>query len=70
MSIDSKAGYYDAGGIEVIEVIRAKLTPAQFEGFCLGNAIKYALRANFKGTKERDLEKFSVYSQLLVETIE
>lgn len=51
MSIDPKSTYYDAGGIETLEVIRAKLTPEQYTGYCLGNTIKYICRANFKHTK-------------------
>lgn len=61
MSIDPKSDYYDAGGIEVIDIIRAKLTPEQFTGYLLGNAIKYILRANHKGDFERDLDKARVY---------
>lgn len=65
MSIDKKSNYYDGGGIETIEVMRAKLTPEQFEGFLLGNILKYSCRANFKGCFERDIDKVGVYQQLL-----
>ncbi len=67
MSIDQKAGYYDAGGIETIEIIRAKLTPDQFRGYCLGNAIKYLCRANFKNDDggSRDVEKAHTYTGLM-----
>ena len=67
MSKDEKSNYYDAGGIEVFEVIRAKLTDEQFKGFLLGNAIKYSLRCNWKGTFLRDIEKCSNYSKWLKE---
>lgn len=40
--------YYDQGGFPVIDVLFAKLTAPQFEGFLLGNAIKYSLRLNWK----------------------
>lgn len=59
--------YYDAGGVSTIEVIKAKLTPEQFEGFLLGNVIKYSTRCNFKGCKEQDIEKLSKYSKWLNE---
>ena len=65
MALDSKASYYDAGGIETIEIVRAKLTPEQFKGWLLGNIIKYSCRANHKGCFTRDVEKVSVYSDLL-----
>ena len=62
---DPSSRYYDAGGIEVQEIIRAKLTPEQYEGFCLGNIIKYSCRANFKGDFERDLEKVGFYQRFM-----
>ena len=65
MSIDPKSGHYDAGGIETIDIIRAKLTPEQFQGYCLGNALKYLCRANFKGGPQRDIEKAQVYLEIL-----
>lgn len=65
MAIDDKSTYYDAGGIETIEIIKAKLTPEQFKGFLLGNVIKYACRVNHKGQAERDLEKIRHYTDLL-----
>jgi hypothetical protein len=57
--------YYDVGGIPTIDVIKAKLTPEQFEGFLLGNAIKYALRMNHKESKEKDAGKLAQYSDWL-----
>lgn len=65
MAIDNKSDYYDAGGIETLKIIKAKLTPEQYEGFLMGNAIKYLARANFKGAKFRDIEKASIYLKLL-----
>lgn len=62
MSLDPKSTYYDAGGIEVNTVIKAKLTPEQYEGWLLGNVIAYSLRLNHKGTPERDAEKLANYS--------
>ena len=44
--------HYQGKGLESIEVIEA------FElNFCLGNAIKYILRAGKKGDKGEDLKK-------------
>ena len=63
---DPKARYYDAGNIETLDIIKAKLTPEQYEGFLLGNMIKYSCRANFKDQKTRDIEKISFYSDKLV----
>lgn len=65
MSVDPKSTYYDAGGIETIRIIRAKLTTEQFRGWLLGNIIKYSCRANHKGSFDRDIEKVDVYSDML-----
>lgn len=49
-------GHYTAGGIEVLEVIhRYDLD------FDLGNAVKYLLRADFKGDRLDDLRKARFY---------
>ncbi len=56
--------HYKAGGMEVIDILRAKLTPEQFEGFCAGNVIKYTLRARMKNGAE-DLKKAAWYSPML-----
>jgi hypothetical protein len=53
--------YYDVGGISTIDVIKAKLTPEQFEGFLLGNSIKYACRLNHKHAKPADAAKLAQY---------
>ena len=66
MPMDPKASYYDTGGIETIYIIRAKLTPEQFQGYCLGNALKYLCRANFKNDFQRDIEKAQVYLNMLL----
>ena len=65
MAIDKKATLIDVGGIETIEIFRAKLTDEQFAGFCLGNALKYLCRANHKEDFNRDIEKAIVYLTLL-----
>jgi len=72
MSRDKTAPYYDAGGIETIDVIRAKLTPEQYIGYLLGNSIKYSLRMNFKAPDNslRDAKKAANYSAWLRDEIE
>ena len=61
----SRNKHYDAGGIVVLDVLRAKLTYEQFEGFLLGTAIKYALRLNFKGQATGDAVKLADYTKWL-----
>ncbi len=67
MSRDPKSSHYDAGGIEVQDIIIAKLTPEQYKGWCLGNMIKYPARLNFKNPDDplRDAEKSEHYSGFL-----
>lgn len=59
--------YYDAGGIGVIEYIKAKLSPEQYKGFLLGNCLKYASRLQHKGDPKGDSKKLATYSRWLEE---
>jgi len=59
--------HYTSGGIETIDYIKAKLTLEQYEGFLLGNVLKYTSRAGKKDEKKQDLEKASVYLGWLVD---
>ena len=68
-AVDPKSNYYDVGGIDTIDILKAKLTPEQFKGFLLGNLIKYSTRANFKDQFNRDVEKVNIYSNMLRELL-
>ena len=70
MSKDDKSTYYDAGGIETLDVIKAKLTKEQYHGHLLGNAIKYQCRMMHKPPEnpQRDAEKAANYSKWLAES--
>lgn len=68
-SCKEKSGYYDAGGIETIDVIRAKLTDEQYIGFLMGNVIKYSSRINHKGSPARDAEKCAAYAGWLSQAL-
>ncbi|ROS05731.1 uncharacterized protein DUF3310 [Sinobacterium caligoides] len=59
--------HYDAGGIKTICILKAKLTPEQYEGFLLGNIIKYSSRINHKGQFDSDARKIGVYTKMLEE---
>lgn len=56
----NRPAHYIAGGIETIDFIAAKLGPAGFRAYCLGNVLKYVSRHEGKGGNE-DLEKAAVY---------
>tara|TARA_R100001086_G_scaffold161522_1_gene86992 strand:+ start:275 stop:496 length:222 start_codon:yes stop_codon:yes gene_type:complete len=53
--------HYTDGGIETIDFIRAKLSSEAFEGYCIGNVIKYLSRYDKKGNGIEDLQKAAVY---------
>lgn len=59
--------HYRTGGIEAIDYLQAKLTPDQFTGFCLGNALKYLSRAGKKGDFKTDVAKARWYLNKLLE---
>jgi len=51
-----------------VDMIRAVLTPEQFSGYCLGNVIKYRMRAGKKTMSPmEDLGKAHVYEEWLRE---
>lgn len=73
MSKDPKSTYYDAGGIETLDVIKAKLTDEQYKGYLLGNAIKYNCRMMHKHEgpeRQRDAEKAYYYTKELMENFD
>nr|DAL48906.1 MAG TPA_asm: nucelotide kinase [Bacteriophage sp.] len=54
-------------GVESIEIIARSMTVSEFRGFCLGNVLKYRLRAGKKSelaTMEKDLKKATFYQEL------
>jgi pyruvate dehydrogenase complex dehydrogenase (E1) component len=59
--------HYRSGGIEMIDYLEAKLTSEQFQGFCLGNALKYLSRAGKKGDFSEDLAKARWYINRLLD---
>ena len=69
MSKDAQSTYYDVGGIETIDIIRAKLTPEQYKGYLLGNVIKYSTRMMHKGSEFRDAQKAAKHAYWLEEWI-
>lgn len=53
--------HYTQGGLEVIDILRAKLSPEEFQGFLRGNVLKYVLRSSHKGREQEDLNKADWY---------
>jgi hypothetical protein len=65
----SHPSHYTQGAIETIDFIKAKMSHEQFEGYLLGNVIKYLTRYNPKGNAVQDLEKATTYLKWLTEHI-
>lgn len=63
----NQPNHYTAGGIEVIDVLKAKLPLIKdgYEGYLVGNIIKYTTRYNFKNGVQ-DLEKAQNYTAKLI----
>jgi len=59
--------HYDVPGREKqpIELMRLGLTDAEFEGYCIGNVVKYLLRHQHKGGVN-DLYKAREYIDFLI----
>ena len=57
------AHYKDVYPFEVIEVIKSMLSDEEFRGYCLGNELKYRLRAGIKkkDTALEDIHKAEWY---------
>ena len=54
-------------GVESIEIIARSMTVSEFRGFCMGNVLKYRLRAGKKSelaTMGKDLNKAAFYQEL------
>ena len=51
-------------GLEAIEIIATSMTREQFYGYCLGNKLKYRLRAGEKDNLQQDIDKSNFYGEL------
>jgi hypothetical protein len=57
--------HYKIGGIETIDIIKAKLTPDEFRGYLKGNVVKYLTRAGHKDDAGKDVDKMVWYATKL-----
>lgn len=62
--------HYTVGGYESLDVLRAKLSPEEYRGFCKGNILKYIMRANYKGHHDQDCDKALFYAKELSNALE
>ena len=63
--------HYNQGDIETIDIIK-ELTKGYtgYEGFLVGNVVKYLDRAPYKESKEQDVKKAQFYLDGLVDELE
>lgn len=60
----------DGLDIESIDVVKAVLGEEGFINFCLGNILKYAIRAKKKGQFDSDIGKIKTYCEFIERTKE
>lgn len=63
-AVDKPKHYQFFPELEAIEVIARSMTQEQFYGYCLGNRLKYRLRAGNKDKLEQDIAKSDKYLEL------
>ena len=63
-AVNSPKHYQFFPDLEAIEVIARSMTQEQFYGYCLGNRLKYRLRAGNKDKLEQDIAKSDKYLDL------
>ncbi len=62
--------HYTTGGIETLDVIRAKMSSDRFQGYLMGNVLKYLLRCEYKEKRIEDIKKAQFYLNALVEEMD
>ena len=62
-NVESPKHYEVVRGLEAIDVIRKTLTPEEFRGYCIGNILKYRLRAGNKDATTQEIAKANKYKE-------
>ena len=68
--INNPPHYVLRDGSQAMDFIAATLTPEEFRGYLRGNAIKYLVRFDKKGTPEQDMLKALDYVQRLKQVVD
>ena len=63
-NVKSPSHYQLIEGVESIEIIARSMTQEQWKGFCLGNILKYRIRAGKKDALQQDIDKANFYGDL------
>ena len=59
-----RPSHYDMRGANTIEILASAMTEAEWRGFCLGNTLKYRIRAGKKDNLQQDIDKANNYERL------
>ena len=62
--------HYTSNGLEVIEILEMKMSPEDFQAYCLGNVLKYLFRAKYKGKELEDNKKALWYLDRKIKSME
>ena len=62
-----RPSHYEMMGENTIEILAAAMTKREWRGFCLGNALKYRIRAGKKDDLQQDIDKANNYERLYEE---
>jgi hypothetical protein len=63
----SHPSHYTSGSREVIDLMREAMSPEEFDGFLVGNILKYTLRAKLKGNAAQDMAKVKQYADFRID---
>ena len=69
-SLNNPPHYQLRNGVQSMDLIESTMTSEQFEGFLRGNALKYLIRYNRKGTPKADLRKALDYVTRLKKVVD
>lgn len=69
MSNVEHPSHYNQNSLETLDVIKGTMSSEQFEGFLVGNILKYISRYKFKNGAE-DLKKARFYLDKLIDVTE
>lgn len=61
--------HYQVGSKQPIEVMQEVMSPEEFQGFCRGNIIKYAMRLGHKDDSIKEAGKIKQYAIWLVDSL-
>lgn len=62
--VNSPKHYAFFGDVEAIEIIASAMSIEMFKGYCMGNSLKYRLRAGGKDRLEQEIAKADKYKEL------